>query len=46
LDCDPRAYWKAVAQLEKIKAVESQEESLYLLDRYALEQFVNEKITN
>jgi hypothetical protein len=41
---DVRGYWKAVATLEKLKAVESISNDLFLTDRYALRKFVDEKI--
>lgn len=41
---DVRGYWKAVTFLEKMKAVESIGNDLFLTDRYALRKYVDEKI--
>ncbi len=40
---DVRGYWKAVTLLEKLKAVESIGNDLFLTDRYLLRKFVDEK---
>jgi hypothetical protein len=41
---DVRGYWKAVTILEKTRMIESQGDELFLLDRYALRKYVEEKI--